>query len=263
MSAISDAQLIAVGWAACRVAGVCIFAPVLASRVVPRRLALGFAVALAVAALPGLMGATAQATDVSLGAFLAGAVAELLTGLVLGFVALLPLAACRSAGALAGVQMGVGFGSLYNGSGGDAEGSSGDGVEYMLGVGAVAMFVWAGGLDSLSLGVLRSFDYLPLAQWPSVAALPALLGSALMACSDLTARVALPVTAVLVAEALVTGLISRSVPALGPVQFGFPVRVAVGLLALAAGMAATQDVLNGASGAALDAAHQWLKGGMA
>lgn len=263
MSGITDAQLVAVGWAACRVAGVCIFAPVLASTVVPRRLALGFAVALAVAALPGLMGAQALVTDPSLGTFLAGAAAELLTGLVLGFVALLPLAACRTAGALAGVQMGIGFGSLYDGGSGDAEGSSGDGVEYILSIGAVAMFVWAGGLDSLSLGVLRSFDYLPLAQWPSVATLPVLLGHALMACSDLALRVALPVTAVLVAEVVVTGLISRSVPALGPVQFGFPVRVAVGLLALTAGMAATQDVLNGASGAALDAAHQWMKGEVA
>ncbi len=258
--AASDSQLFAVGLAACRVAGVCLFGPVLASAVVPRRVALAFAVALGLAALPSVLGAGVVPTQPTLTAFVAGAIAELATGALLGLVAVLPLAAFRSAGSLASVQMGVGFGALYEG--GESGGGSGsEGVEQLLALGGVAMFVWAGGLESLSLGVLRSFDYVPLAHWPDMAGIPALLAGAFLACSELTLRIAMPVTVVLVAEVLVTGLISRAVPGLGPVQFGFPVRVAVGLLALAAGAAAMQDVMTGASGAALDLAHAWMTGG--
>ncbi len=248
----------AVGLATCRVAGVCLFAPVLASAVVPRRVALGLAVLLAVAALPGVMGSRAVQVEPTLAGFVAGGAAEFFTGAVLGFIALLPLTAVRAAGGLIGVQMGIGFGSLYEGTASD-DGST-DGVEHLLAMAAVAMFVWAGGLDSLALGVLRSFDYLPLAVWPDLSAVPALLGRALLACSELTVRVALPVTVVLVAEVLVTGMLSRTVPSIGHVQFGFPVRVGIDLLALLAGAAATQDALNGASGAALDAAHGWVTG---
>lgn len=264
----TDAQLAAVGLAACRAAGVCAFAPLLAAAVVPRRVALALAVLLAVAAFPGVAAAPEAVLEGGRATWIGRAVVEFATGAAIGFVALLPVAAMRSAGALSGVQMGMGFGTLYAGgaAGGDAvggaEGGGGDPVERLMGVGAVALFAWAGGLDSLALGLLRSYDYLPLGAASGVSALPALAVGGLAACSELALRMALPVTAVLVAEALVTGVLTRTVPALGPVQFGFPVRVAIGLLALGAGAAATGDALHGASASALEALHLWATGGV-
>jgi flagellar biosynthetic protein FliR len=259
----TDPQLAVVGLAACRAAGVCAFAPVLASAVVPRRVALGLAILLAVAALPGITAASASGAAANGatwgGAWIGHALLEFALGAAIGFVALLPVVAMRTAGALSGVQVGIGFGALYQGSG--AEAGDSDAVERLMGLAAVALFVWAGGLDSLALGLLRTFDYVPLGAADRMAALPALAVGGMAACSDLALRMALPVTAVLVAEALVTGMLTRTVPALGPVQFGFPVRVMVGLAALAAGAAATGDALHGASASALTALHAWATGG--
>lgn len=248
----------AIGLATCRVAGVCLWAPILASAVVPRRIALGLAAALAVAALPAVVMASPEVPSGG-AAWIGAAAMQFAVGAVIGFLAFLPLAGLRAAGALAGVQMGFGFGSLYEGQA--PEGEAADPVERVMALAALAVFAWAGGLDSLVLGVLRSFEYLPIGSALSMAALPEVLARGALACAELAVRVALPVSVVLVAEALVTGALTRAVPSLGPVQFGFPVRVAIGLLALAAGAGAVQDALHGATGSALQVAASWVQGG--
>ncbi|MFO0783066.1 MAG: flagellar biosynthetic protein FliR [Phycisphaerales bacterium] len=262
MMQLPSPPVLALGLAACRVAGVCLLAPVVASPVVPRRVALALAILLGAAALPGALDAHTQHLPTTVGGAVGCAALECALGAAMGLMALLPVAALRTAGSLCGVQMGLGFGSLYDSSQADEPGAW-DGIEQLLGMAALAVFVWAGGLESLALGVLRSFDYVPVASALGLSGMAAMLTRGLLACSELALRVALPVTAVLMAETLVTGVLSRAMPALGPVQFGFPARVGIGLLALAAGAAATQDALHGASGAALDALHTWMTGGAA
>jgi flagellar biosynthetic protein FliR len=167
------------------------------------------------------------------------------------------VAAFRAAGALAGVQMGLGFGSVYDADAGDGEG---DAASQLMAAAGVALFAWCGGLDAVALATMRTFEHAPVGAWSVAGAVPAVTGAALAA-SELAFRVALPVTALLVAEALVGGFVARSVPGMSPLAFGFPVRFAVALLALLAGAAAMQSAMNGAVAGILDAVHAAATGG--
>jgi flagellar biosynthetic protein FliR len=179
---------------------------------------------------------------------LPAAALEFAFGAALGVVALLPVAAFRAAGALAGVQMGLGFGSVYDADAGDGEG---DAASQLMAAAGVALFAWCGGLDAVALATMRTFEHAPVGAWSVAGAVPAVTGAALAA-SELAFRVALPVTALLVAEALVGGFVARSVPGMSPLAFGFPVRVLVGLAGLLAGAVAMQSSMQGAVASLLD-----------
>ena len=58
----------------------------------------------------------------------------------------------------------------------------------------------------------------------------ACVGASALAASELAFRVALPVTAVLVAEAMISGFVARSLPGVAPLSFGFPLRFAIAVL---------------------------------
>jgi len=254
------ATLAPLALATCRVAGVATFAPVVAASAVPVRVRVGIAFVIAAAALPAIGASGLPAAAVSEPwRLLPAALVEFALGAVIGVLAMLPVAAFRTAGALAGMQAGLGFGQLYDAASGEEEG--GDALEQLLALLGAACFVWAGGLDAVALSALRSFDYVSLGAWrPGTGVVGIVMGAALAA-SELAFRVALPVTAVLVAEAMVSGFVARSVPGVAPLAFGFPVRFAVALLALLAGAAAMQSAMNGAVAGLLDAVHAAATGG--
>ncbi len=232
-----------------RVAGLATFAPMLAGGALPVRLRVAVAAVIAIAAMPAAgMAAPPAATVAEPWRMLPAAVLEFAFGAALGIVALLPVAAFRAAGALAGVQMGLGFGSVYDADAGDGEG---DAASQLLAAAGVALFAWCGGLDAVALAAMRTFEHAPVGAWSAAGAVPAVTGAALAA-SELAFRVALPVTALLVAEALVGGFVARSVPGMSPVAFGFPVRVLVGLAGLLAGAVAMQSSMQGAVASMLD-----------
>lgn len=251
--------LVPIALASVRVMGVATFAPVVAAAVVPVRVRLAIAAVIAVAALPAITASGLPAVAIQEPwRLLPAAGVEFALGAVIGVLAMLPVAAFRTAGALAGMQSGLGFGQLYDAASGQEDG--GDAIEHMLALLGAACFVWAGGLDAVALSALRSFDYVALGAWsPGTGLVSTVMGAALSA-SELAFRVALPVTAVLVAEAMVSGFIARSVPGIAPLAFGFPIRFAVALLALLAGVAAMQSAMTGAIAGMLNSMHQAMVG---
>lgn len=256
------AQLIPLALASVRVAGVAAFAPAFAGGAIPVRLRVGIAVVLAAAALPAVPAAALPSAALAEPWRLVPAAAvELALGAAIGVLAMLPVAAFRTAGALCGMQAGFGFGSLYDATSGQEDG--GDAAEQLLAAFGLAAFVWAGGLDAVALSALRSFDYVGLGAWRPGSGLVGVASGAALAAAELSLRVALPVTAVLVAEALVCGFIARSVPGVAPHALGFGVRVAVALLALLAGVAAMQSAMDGAVSGLLDSVHAAAAGGSA
>jgi|LauGreDrversion4_2_1035121.scaffolds.fasta_scaffold13869_3 flagellar biosynthetic protein FliR len=252
--------VLALSLATCRVAGVATFAPVVAGAALPVRVRLAIAFVLAAAAMPAIAGSgVPEAAVAEPWRLLPAAALEFALGAVIGTVSMLPVAAFGAAGAMVGMQAGTGFGQLYDGT----EGDEGDAFARLLGVLGTACFVWAGGLDAVALSAARSFDYVALGAWaPGLGVLGVVTGALLASC-ELAFRVALPVTAVLLAESLVSGLVARSVPGMAPLAFGFPLRFAVALLALLAGAAAMQSAMSGAVSGMLDAAHALVKGGAA
>lgn len=226
-----------------RVAGIASFAPMLAGGALPVRVRIAVAAVIAIAAMP--VAGSAGASAASVGEpwrLIPAAVLEFALGAALGVVALLPVAAFRAAGALVGVQMGLGFGGLY---GAEDEDGGDDAASRLLMAVGVAAFAWCGGLDAVALAAMRTFEHAPVGTWSSAGAVPAASAAALAA-SELALRVALPASTLLIAEALVGGFVARSVPGMSPLSFGFPVRVLVGLAGLIAGAAAMQSSMQGA-----------------
>ena len=263
MTLVDSGMLAAIVLAGCRVAGLAAFAPAVAAPAVPVRVRTGLAFVLGVAALPSLGSASLPAMALAEPwRLLPLAAAEFAVGAVIGVLAMLPVAAFRTAGALVGMQAGVGFGQMMDGSADPGE-ADGDPAGQLLALLGVAAFVWAGGLEALAVASLRSFDGVGLGAWvPGAGVVRTVLGM-VGAASELAFRVALPVTAVLVAEALISGMVARSVPGVGPISFGFPLRFAVALVSLLVGAAAMQSAMDGALADALGAIRAATHGGRA
>jgi flagellar biosynthetic protein FliR len=250
--------------ASCRVAGVAAFAPALAGAAVPVRVRAALALALAALAAPAAVRAgIPEAAVVEPWRLAPAALVEFALGAVIGTVAMLPVAAFRTAGALAGMQMGIGFGAACGARDAAESDGASEPVAHALAILAVALFVWGGGLDAVALSTLRSFDFVALGAWSPRAGAVAVLAGAMLSASDLALRVALPVTVVLVTEALLSGFVARAVPGVALLSFGFPVRVCAGLLALLAGAAAMQSAMSGAVAGLLDSIHAAVAGGTA
>ena len=109
------ATLAPLALATCRVMGVAAFAPVVAAAAVPVRIRLAIAAVIAVAALPAIGASGLPAAAIAEPwRLLPAAALEFALGAVIGVIAMLPVAAFRTAGSLAGMQAGLGFGQLYD-----------------------------------------------------------------------------------------------------------------------------------------------------
>ncbi|MFM8697402.1 MAG: flagellar biosynthetic protein FliR, partial [Phycisphaerales bacterium] len=109
---MSGDALVPLGLAACRVAGVAAFAPAFASTALSARMRAAIALALAAAALPTVAASgLPQASLDEPWRLVPAAVVEFAVGAAIGTIAMLPVAAFRAAGSLAGVQMGLGCGA--------------------------------------------------------------------------------------------------------------------------------------------------------
>ena len=121
-----------------RTAGLLVTAPVLSARVVPSRVRIALAVLLAWAAWTG-SGAPSATPPEHLGSLAAAAAAETALGLLSGLAARFVLQAALSAGHLASMSMGLGFGSLLDPTSGAESNTVGELVYTTAQAGAVAL----------------------------------------------------------------------------------------------------------------------------
>lgn len=215
-----------------RVAGLFVFAPMLASVTLPMRARALIAAAMGLAAAPMVIGSgwvDVRPDFVSLPFLL---LSELMIGLTMGLIAVVPLLALDLAGVLMGHQMGLNLARVYNPET-DAEV---DAIGQLLFFVGFAAFVAVGGLESLFLSLLATFDRVPLGGF-GVGMLPldmliGVLGSGL----EFAVRVAAPVWGVVGAVLVVMGLLGKFVPQISTMTVGFMLKIIVGILVLAASM---------------------------
>lgn len=171
-----------------------------------------------------------------LGAGLAAAGVELAAGLLLAFLAAIPVEAARAAGRLTDTLRGATLAELHVAPVRQRESASGD----LLAQWVVVLAAWAGADRLLLRGVLGSFAELPpgAAFAPAAATELALRGASALVASAVA--VSAPAAAGVLAADLVLALAARASPSLGPAGAAPQARAAVGLglLALAASGAA-------------------------
>lgn len=215
-----------------RLAGIFIAAPILSGAFIPRRHRALMGAMLAAAVYPGVMAhvrAPAAIDIIGLAPLLAG---EALIGFSIGVIASLPLAAMELAGVIAGHQMGFGLSRVYNPeTDADAE-LLGQLLIYV----AIGAFLSLGGFEAMIGTLLATFVRVPVgAIGPADAPLDLFVG-VLAGGFDLAARVAAPVTGIVLLIAVVLGVIGKTVPQVNVLTVGFTVKIVGGLGLMAVSM---------------------------
>ena len=229
-----------------RIGGLMIYGPVVGSSVIPGRVRVLLAFVLGAAVYPVLSAGGHVGTGLLLNLWtLAPLVAlEVLIGLLIGFLASIPLGALQIGGVIVGQQMGLGFAQLYN----PAIDDESDVVAQMLYFLALSAFIICGGLEATVLTLLHTFDRIPVGtmaimQGPAMGGdIVALITGMMISSLELGLRVAAPLLCIVFLETVAMGFLSKTVPQLNILSLGFPLRILVGLTILALGAAVINDV---------------------
>ncbi len=239
-----------------RVGGLMILGPVFGSAVIPAKVKIltGFLIGSAVYPVlaPGLPVGRMELDLWLLAPLMA---VELLIGLVVGYIATIPMVAVQTGGLLMGQQMGLGFARFYNPS---METQS-DVVGQLLFFMAFAGFLSIGGHEALVLAVLRSFQYVPLGEFVIDLNVINLLTGMLLAAFEFALRVAAPVLTLIFLQSLVMGYLAKTVPQLNVLSLGFPIRILAGLSMLMLALFVVNDVVMEGIDLILNRMFEWVE----
>jgi flagellar biosynthetic protein FliR len=200
-------------------------APIFGNKEVPARIKVVIAFAITVVIAPtldipaGLDPASAHGVLVLL--------QQIVAGIIIGFSVRLIFVAVEMAGDIAGMQMGLGFASFYD----PVNGSFTPVLAQFLGmIGALAFLAANGHLYMLS-ALADSFREFPIgASTPHAHAFRTMMewGGAMF---NNALQFSLPLIGALLATNLALGVLTRSAPQLNIFSIGFPITIAVGLIA--------------------------------
>jgi flagellar biosynthetic protein FliR len=167
---------------------------------------------------------------------------EALVGLSIGFAVRILVAGAEFAGHLAGFQLGLSYASVVDPQSGVRNGV----VSALYGAIALIIFFAIDAHHDLLRALVQSFDALPVGIGAVGAGLDAVVMRLLGTVFLVGAQLAAPVVVVLLITELALGLLSRAAPTLNLMAQGFPIRLLLGLLALAAAVHAIPGVMAGA-----------------
>jgi flagellar biosynthesis protein FliR len=226
-------------------------APVFGGSYVPPQVRIGLAVLLGILIAPAV---PAPATLGTVGLVIAVA-GEAVIGMSIGFTMRVLIGAAELAGYLASFQIGLSYAAIV-----DPQSGVRNNVLSML-YGSIALLVFLG-IDAhhaLIRALVDSYAMIPV----GAAGLGDGLGRSVVELLGLIfvtgVRLAMPVVTVLVLVELALGLITRAAPALNLMVVGAPIRLLVGLLALAVGIMAIPPVVRAATTPMLEAASRLLR----
>lgn len=216
-----------------RVAAMVMVAPVLGARPIPAQVKIGLCLFLALLLTP--LQPTPEVSLANWQTILVAVPREAVVGLLMGFTAALLFAAVQMAARIVNVQMGFGLSNVMDPLSVETGGSL-DSFYTLL---AAVIFLTVGGHHALIAGLGQSFEMIPLGEFVPAAGTGnelILLGSAAFSAA---VRLALPVAGTLMLADAAMALVVRSIPQMNIFAVGLPVKVAVGMLTLAAVMPMT------------------------
>lgn len=218
-----------------RLAGVFMLAPILASTVIPMRVRFMLVLAIAAAVLPTLPPGALRPEQFDVVTLAIAVAAETMIGFVIGLLMLMPVLAVQMGAVIMGQQMGFGLASVYN----PALESESDLLGELLLYLALGAYIAMGGLEASMLAVLRTLEHVPLggasgAEMPLTLVVGVLGGG-----FELALRVSAPLLAIIFLETVASGFIMKTVPQLNILSIGFAIKIALGIVAIVAGLAAT------------------------
>jgi flagellar biosynthesis protein FliR len=226
----SEQQLVGFMLVLARVGPLFLLAPGFSSRFIPAR-AKGIA---AVGIAFGMAPFITEGVHVSLDALELGEliVKELLVGTAFAFAIAAIFAAVSVAGNFLDFLIGFAFGSLVD----PITGNQGTVLQQIYSLVGVMIFIAIGGDGWAVQGLARSYDAVGVTETPSIPALVGGANSAFVQIFHSALELAAPVILALVITDAAMGLVARVVPQMNVFAVGFSVKIAVGILVMAASL---------------------------
>ncbi len=210
-----------------RILAIVIHVPVIAGPLIPNQVKIGFGVLLAMVLIPW-QPLPPETSAMAILPFTGAIARELLIGTLAGFAAALTFAALQIAGEMISVVSGFTAGKILN----PALESSGSSIDQFFLIVTMLIFLIMNGHHGFLLGIKRTFDYLPVNS-----PIPDLTSDYLLRlfAQFITAgiQMAFPVIGALLLADLTLGLFARVAPQVQVFFLGIPLKVAIGLIALA------------------------------
>jgi flagellar biosynthetic protein FliR len=241
-----------------RIGGLMVFGPVFGSPVIPTRVKVLMTFLIGIAIYPLLAATVLPDAPMELSLWRLAPIVglELAIGLALGYMASIPLLGMQTGGLMMGQQMGLAFARIYN----PAAGADIDVIGQILFFLALAIYLAMGGLEAMLLGVMNSFQHIPLGGFSVDGGLIELLCGMLLASFELALRVAAPVLALVFLQSLALGYMAKTIPQLNILSLGFPMRILVGIGIIIFGLTAISEVMMDGIDVMLGQMHAWIAG---
>ena len=213
-----------------RVSPLFVLAPLFSSKMMPARVKGIVAVGLSIGLTPiAVHGQTLPTDPMAVAGLL---VVQFLVGLAFAFAVGMVLAAVEAAGSLTDMVAGFSFGSVVDPINGNPSGA----MTNLYSLVGLAMFIAIGG-DAWTLrGLQRTFDLVPLTKAPAIATLTSGVEQAFGTIFVAAVEVCAPVILALLITDVAFGMVSRIVPQLNVFGVGFPMKVGVAMLVVAASL---------------------------
>lgn len=220
--------------------------PLLGARSVPAQTKIGLSLLLSLIVVP-LQSQALSSIPTNLFVFVSLVGSEVLVGLAVGIGVSLVFQAMEMGASLVSVQMGFGMGGIFDPLSGGQTGA----MEQFYRVFVTLIFFTMNGHYLVIRGLLGTFDVVP----PGTADLSLIAGDRVVpffaSLFIASVQVALPAMGALLLTDLALALVGRTVPQLNILVVGFPVKIGVGLIVLAASMPLMTLFISGTFGRAL------------
>jgi flagellar biosynthetic protein FliR len=240
---------------AARVSGLFLFAPVLASQLVMRRVRVLLLLMLTVALYPAVAGGGIEVPPLEVGSVAMVLLAEVLIGMAIGLLATMPLVAVQIAGSIISYKLGLALAQVYNPEF-DAQSEVIGQVLYLM---ALGLFVQVGGLEHMVVAVMDTFATLPPGTAWLDAAPAELLASMIDAAFVVGLRIAMPVMLMATLASLAMGVLMRTIPQINIMTIGFAIQIVLGLGVLAVSIYAIGDVAGEAIVEGFERIYAWVR----
>jgi flagellar biosynthetic protein FliR len=220
-----------------RIAGMMIWAPLLGSTQIPKRLKAMIACVLAASIAPTLSASVVIPQSPWTLAIAIGG--EIMFGAAIGLILSLVFVAGQWAGEMIGQQMGLNLGQTLNpqfGGGGSVVGD----LYFFL---ALLIFLSIGGHIALVKGVFDSFSALPLLTVSVNRPLFDTIISVFQGAMVLAMQLAAPMLVTMLVVDMVLGFVGKTVPQLNIMTAGISVRAMAGMLVLIVGVGLTSSII--------------------
>jgi flagellar biosynthetic protein FliR len=232
-----------------RVSPLFLLAPMLSSRMLPPRVRAIAAVGIAVGLTPvALHGVDVPLDGVSLGELI---IKEILVGAAFAFAVAVVFAAVVSAGSFLDTIIGFGYGHVVD----PVTGAQAPVLAQLYSLIGVLIFITIGGEGWMLQGLGRTYDLIPISDFPSLGSLTAGTQHAFAGIFLSAVELAAPVLLALIITDAAFGLVSRVVPQMNVFAVGFPAKIVVGLVIMVAALPFTGGWIS-------DQVHQSVEGAL-